>query len=155
MVKSKDIGRSGNENHRKKRRRTGRLGSKLRELDEEHKSALKSAESTKALLTEDAGYMEAEGMERTYKFNQDDIVKEVDASTARKRFKLKLDQYGPYTINYTRNGRELIIGGKKGHVAAFDWQLGKLDCELFLNETVHAVQFLHNDRSIITHFVST
>lgn len=146
MVNTKGINKKKNEFSRKKRHRTGRLGSKLRELDEEHKSALKSAESTKALLTEDAGYMEAEGMERTYKFSQDDIIKEVDASTARKRFRLKLDQYGPYTLEYTRNGRELLIGGRKGHVAAFDWQLGKLDCELFLNETVHAVQFLHNDQ---------
>ncbi|QPG73264.1 hypothetical protein FOA43_000572 [Brettanomyces nanus] len=124
----------------------GKLGFEMKKLDREHREAVESATKTDLLLQEEAGFMEAEGMERTYKFRQNDIVKEVDVGTAKKGFNLKLDQYGPYTLDYTRNGRELLIGGRKGHVAAFDWQLGKLDCELFLNETVHAVKFLHNDQ---------
>lgn len=27
-----------------------------------------------------------------------------------------------------------------------DWRKGQLNCELHLNETVHAVKYLHNDQ---------
>ncbi|KAH3667988.1 hypothetical protein OGAPHI_001742 [Ogataea philodendri] len=123
-----------------------KLNANLKRLDEQHKDARRSAKDTEILLQEDAGFLEAEGMEKTYKFKQDDIVKEVDAGTANKRFELRLEQFGPYTLDYSRNGRDLLIGGKKGHVASFDWRQGKLDCELHLNETVHAVKYLHNNQ---------
>ncbi len=84
-------------------------------------------------------------MERTWKFSQKALQKEVDVSTARKMFDLKLNDFGPYSMNYSRNGRHLLIGGLKGHVAAFDWQRGKLACELNLGETVRDVAWLHND----------
>ncbi|KAG7881078.1 hypothetical protein KL925_003223 [Ogataea polymorpha] len=123
-----------------------KLNANLKRLDQQHRDAVRSAKNTEILLQEDAGFLEAEGMEKTYKFVQDDIVKEVDQATANKRFELKLEEFGPYTLDYSRNGRDLLIGGKKGHVASFDWRLGKLDCEMHLNETVHAVKYLHNNQ---------
>jgi len=98
-------------------------------------------------LQEEAGFLEAEEpMERTYKFKQDDIVEAVDVGAANKKFDLSLPEFGPYTLDYSRNGRELLIGGRKGHVASIDWRTGKLDCELHLNETVNSVKYLHNDQ---------
>ncbi|KAG7802730.1 hypothetical protein KL944_002377 [Ogataea haglerorum] len=123
-----------------------KLNANLKRLDQQHKDAVRSVKDSEILLQEDAGFLEAEGMEKTYKFTQDEIVQEVDQATANKRFELKLEQFGPYTLDYSRNGRDLLIGGKKGHVASFDWRLGKLDCELHLNETVHAVKYLHNNQ---------
>ena len=41
-------------------------------------------------------------------------------------FDIKLDELGPYTIDYTRNGRHVLLGGRKGHVASFDWKTGAL-----------------------------
>lgn len=85
-------------------------------------------------------------MEKTFKFKQDDIAQAVDAQTSAKKFDLKLEEFGPYTIDYSRNGRGLLICGKKGHVASMDWRTGALDCELNLNETCHAIKSLHNDQ---------
>jgi hypothetical protein len=39
----------------------------------------------------------------------------------------------------TLENRYMLIGGRRGHVATFDWKDGKLGCELHLNETVRDV----------------
>lgn len=123
------------------------LNAKLKKIDRQYKDAVTAAARTDMLLQEEQGFMEADGpMEKTYRYKQDDISDAVDVSTANKKFDLTLNEFGPYTIDYTRNGRKLLIGGKKGHVASIDWKLGKIDCELHLNETVHAVKYFHNDQ---------
>lgn len=52
-------------------------------------------------------------MEKTFKFKQDEIADAVDSSTANKKFELKLPEFGPYTIDYSRTGRDLLLGGKR------------------------------------------
>ena len=39
------------------------------------------------------------------KITQHEIINNVDLFSAQKYFDLSLDQFGPYRINYTRNGR--------------------------------------------------
>ncbi|KAG7663594.1 utp7 [[Candida] subhashii] len=139
----------GSSSHSRKAKYTKdkKLNAKLKHMDQQYKEALRSAAGTDLLLQEEAGFLEAESpMERTFKFKQDDITEAVDINTANKKFELNLPEFGPYQIDYSRNGRELLLGGKKGHVASIDWRTGQLDCELHLNETVHAVKYLHNDQ---------
>jgi hypothetical protein len=54
----------------------------------------------------------------------------VEAGAAKKAFDLKLPELGPYAIDFTRNGRYMLLGGTKGHLAMFDWQRSKLECEV-------------------------
>ena len=101
-------------------------------------------------------------MERTYRFSQQALVGASDATSARKAFDLSLPDLGPYCLDYTPNGRHMLIGGRKGHLALFDWTRPRLVTELQarsylrrcaqlvlslvvqVRETTRAVKFLHN-----------
>ncbi|CAB3980828.1 probable U3 small nucleolar RNA-associated 7 [Paramuricea clavata] len=120
-----------------------KLRGKLKSHESKYREAAVQAARSELLLPEEAGYLEAEGLEKTYHFKQSDIVKAVDISTANKHFELNLETFAPYNINYTRDGRNLLLGGRKGHLAAFDWKDKKLKCEFHVQETIRDVRWLH------------
>ncbi|PON26452.1 U3 small nucleolar RNA-associated protein [Trichoderma gamsii] len=124
-----------------------KLRRNLKELENKYQNAALKAKDAEILLENESGFLEAEGeLERTYKVRQDEIVANVAIETAKKRFELNLDQLGPYLCDYSRNGRELLLGGRKGHVATMDWREGKLGCEIQLGETIRDVKWLHNNQ---------
>lgn len=127
--------------------RDKKLRSNLKRLEGKYQDAVLKAKDAEILLENTAGFLEAEGeIERTYKVRQQDIVSDIAVETAQKRFDLKLDTLGPYVCDYTKNGRELLLAGRRGHVAAMDWREGKLVCELQLKETVRDAKWLHNNQ---------
>lgn len=105
--------------------------------------AIKQSARAEILLNEDDGYLIPDEGEETTEFTQDDIKQNVDIASATKSFKLNLSEFGPYSINYTRNGRHLLMGGRKGHIAALDWVSKKLYCEFSVMEEIHDVKWLH------------
>ncbi|KAI0843337.1 BING4CT-domain-containing protein [Hypoxylon sp. FL0890] len=124
-----------------------KLRSNLKSLENKYKEATVKAKDAEILLENTSGFLEPEHeLERTYRVRQDEIQNEVSTESAKKRFELKLDQLGPYVFEYSRTGRELLLGGRRGHVATMDWREGKLGCELQLGETVRDVQWLHNNQ---------
>lgn len=124
-----------------------KLRSSLKRLEHKYQDAAVRAKDAEILLENTAGFLEPEGeLERTFKVRQDEIVASVAVETARKRFDLELEQLGPYICEYTRNGRNLLLAGRKGHVATMDWREGKLGCELQLKETVRDIRWLHNNQ---------
>lgn len=123
-----------------------KLKSNLKRIESKYEDAILGAKDAEILLENEEGFLQPEGeLEKTYKVRQDDIVDAVGVQQARKSFELKLD-LGPYTANYTRNGRQLLLAGQKGHIATCDWRSGKPGCELNLNETVRDAKWLHNDQ---------
>jgi U3 small nucleolar RNA-associated protein 7 len=129
--------------------RDKKLRANLRSLEAKTKEATIRAKNAEILLENNAGLLEPENaLEKTYKVRQDEIRQDVAIETAKKGFELKLESFGPYDVcEYTRNGRELLIAGRKGHVACMDWRDGKLGCELQLNETIRDAKWLHNNQT--------
>ncbi len=60
------------------------------------RDAASSAARAELLLTQQAGYLEAEEGERSSRFTQSLICKNVDENTRRKQIDLKLTELGPY-----------------------------------------------------------
>ncbi|EKG11144.1 hypothetical protein MPH_11762 [Macrophomina phaseolina MS6] len=128
--------------------RDKKLRSEIRRQEQKRRDAALKAHDAEILLENQSGFLEPETeLERTYKVRQEDIRSDVAIETAKKGFELKLTDLGPYVADYTRNGRELLLAGRKGHVATMDWRDGKLGCELQLGETVRDAKWLHNNQS--------
>ena len=124
-----------------------KLRGNLKNLENKYKDAAVQAKDAEILLENDSGYLEPESeLERTYKVRQDELQGSLGIETAKKGFELKLEGLGPYGASYTRNGRKLLLSGRKGHVATMDWRGGQLGCELQLGETVRDAKWLHNDQ---------
>ncbi|XP_028909444.1 WD repeat-containing protein 46 [Ornithorhynchus anatinus] len=95
------------------------------------------------LLPEEPGFLEGSDGEDTATVRQRDIADAVDIASAAKYFSLKLDQFGPYRLDYSSTGRHLTLGGRRGHLAALDWPTKSLSCEINVMEAVRDVRFLH------------
>ena len=120
--------------------------------------------STEILLDATPGFIEVEENDRVYKIKQQDIKHNVDMNTAKNAFDLQLPNFGPYSIDYSRNGRFditaivicnlfsvcfsrrfLLFGGSKGHVAVMDCLRTSMGAELQLQEAIHDVHYLQNE----------
>jgi U3 small nucleolar RNA-associated protein 7 len=125
-----------------------KLRANLRSLEAKYTDATLQAKDAEILLDNSSGFLEPESaLEKTYKVRQDEIKQDVAIETARKGFELKLPELGPYDVcDYTRNGRDLLIASRKGHVAVMDWRDGKLGCELQLGETIRDATWLHSSQ---------
>lgn len=126
--------------------RDKKLRANLKRLENRYQNAALAAKDAEILLENTSGFLEPEGeLERTYKVRQDEIQASVGIETAKKGFELKLNELGPYVAEYSRNGRHLLLAGRKGHIATVDWRDGQLGCEIQLGETVRDVKWLHNN----------
>uniref|UniRef100_A0A3B4DI96 WD repeat-containing protein 46 n=2 Tax=Pygocentrus nattereri TaxID=42514 RepID=A0A3B4DI96_PYGNA len=97
------------------------------------------------LLTEDAGFLEGDEGEDTCTISQDDIAEAVDITSGSKYFNLRLTQFGPYRLDYSRTGRHLLLAGRRGHVTCIEWQTKNLMCEMNVMETVKDIKWLHSE----------
>ncbi|PIK54086.1 putative WD repeat-containing protein 46 isoform X2 [Apostichopus japonicus] len=137
--------------------RTAQHRFNLKRSEQRYELAAKQAARAELLLPEDAGqvlripisnlkqhsFLEVGEGSDTYDVRQSEITESVDIGSAAKRFELTLNQFGPYRMDYTRNGRFLALAGKMGHLTAFDWVSKQLLFEINVMETITDVQWLH------------
>ncbi|KAG5563397.1 hypothetical protein RHGRI_005974 [Rhododendron griersonianum] len=97
------------------------------------------------LMPSEGGYLEAEGIEKTWRIKQEAIVREVDISSSKNQYDIVLPDLGPYTLDFTSSGRYMAVAGRKGHLAIIDMMNMGLIKELQVRETVRDVVFLHNE----------
>ncbi|XP_024028858.1 probable U3 small nucleolar RNA-associated protein 7 [Morus notabilis] len=109
------------------------------------KSAKAAAKAEKWLMPSEGGYLEAEGIEKTWRIRQEAISREVDISSSRNQFDITLPDLGPYTMDFTSSGRYMTFGGRKGHLGIVDMKNMDLIKEIQVRETVRDVVFLHNE----------
>uniref|UniRef100_A0A0N5A1D3 WD_REPEATS_REGION domain-containing protein n=1 Tax=Parastrongyloides trichosuri TaxID=131310 RepID=A0A0N5A1D3_PARTI len=127
--------------------KTGIHKKKFRTKKEKIKSRAQFMARAEIIHKEESGYIEVEeDDEPTYILTQRDIKSSVDIASASKGFDLVLDKYGPYTLDFTPNGRHLVIGGRVGHLASFDWMTKNLYCEINTREEIRCVKWLHNEQ---------
>jgi U3 small nucleolar RNA-associated protein 7 len=110
-----------------------------------HEAQLQAAKVNEWLLHEDAGSLEAEGIEKTWRFQQRDIVKAVETGASRNAFDLSLTELGPYRISFSKSGRHVLLAGRKGHLAVVDRPRLSMVCEVQVRETTRDACFLHNE----------
>lgn len=110
------------------------------------KSARAAAKAEKWLMPSEGGYLEAEGIEKTWRIKQEAIAQEVDISSSKNQYDIVLPELGPYTLDYTSSGRYMTVAGRKGHLAIVDMKNMSLVKEFQVRETVRDVVFLHNEQ---------
>ncbi|XP_045785095.1 WD repeat-containing protein 46 isoform X2 [Maniola jurtina] len=120
---------------------------KLKKRENKFKYAEEQAARADILLTEDQGFLEVDEDNRTTAITQKVIADNVDITAATKIFELDL-AFGPYQAKYSRNGRHLLLGSKKGHLAGFDWVTKKLHFEINVMESIHDISWLHVETMI-------
>ncbi|KAM9350531.1 WD repeat-containing protein 46 [Symphorus nematophorus] len=134
---------------KEKTKRTRHQHYKLKDMiarsEEASEMAQKQAARFDLLLPEDAGFLEGDEDEDTCTISQEDIADAVDIASGAKYFNLKLSQFGPYRVDYSKTGRHLVLGGRRGHVACIDWQSKQLMCEINVMESVNDVKWLHSE----------
>ncbi|KAL5743424.1 hypothetical protein ACOSQ2_026540 [Xanthoceras sorbifolium] len=109
------------------------------------KSAKAAAKVEKWLLPSEGGYLEAEGIEKTWRIKQESIAREVDILSSRNQYDIVLPELGPYTLDFTSSGRYMAAAGRKGHLAVVDMKNMNVIKEIQVRETVRDVVFLHNE----------
>ncbi|KAJ0180380.1 hypothetical protein K1T71_003784 [Dendrolimus kikuchii] len=116
---------------------------KLKQKEKKINYAQVQSARAEILLTEDQGGITIDDEDgKTTAISQKIIAENIDIAAATKIFELNLD-FGPYRAKYSRNGRHLLIGSKKGHLAAFDWITKKLHFEINVMESIHDISWLH------------
>lgn len=123
-----------------------KLRQTLKNAEDVASKSIEESASAQILLPTQTGHLEAEGeMERTWRISQQSLGSYIDERSQARQFELKLDEFGPYSFDFTRNGRHMLLGGRKGHIALMDWRTMKLTYELHVRETIRDVSWLHDE----------
>ena len=100
----------------------------------------------KYLDNEPDGYMIAENEnEKTLKYSQDYLKSVLPKYNSDNIFDLELPEYGPFNIDFTKNGKYLLMGGEKGNISMIDWKEKNLILDFNVETKINSIKFLQND----------
>ena len=120
----------------------------LQEIRQANEEAQTLNSAAQILLPSSQGGIEVdpESNEKTYRLKQTDMVNNsmVDMNTAKSFFDFQL-RFGPYHVDYSRNGRYLLLGGGKGHVAIMDCLETQVKTDFQLQQEIYDIHYLHNE----------
>ncbi|BAM40989.1 uncharacterized protein TOT_030000250 [Theileria orientalis strain Shintoku] len=103
----------------------------------------KDVEHTSIILPNEPGYIVASEDEKTYSLTQDKLLSIVDQGTKKKALNLNLS-YGPYFVDFSPNGRYMLLGGEKGQLSMICMQTYKDFFDISVKEAIRDVKMLHN-----------
>ena len=100
----------------------------------------------KYLDNEPDGYIIPENSnEKTLKYSQDYLKSVLPKYNSDNIFDLELPENGPFNIDYTANGKYLLLGGEKGNISMLDWKEKNLILDFNIESKISSIKFLHND----------
>lgn len=122
-----------------------KLAADLRRRARADREAAAGREEDALFAEHTSGFIETEEpLERTYKVTQREIIASVPLSSAQQSWSRELTQFAPYAVRFARNGRHLLLGGRRGHVVMMDALRMRNVTELHLRDSVRDVCNLHN-----------
>lgn len=92
--------------------------------------------------TSDTPQIELESHEHMLQFKQEHLKPLVSLQNKNQMFKLDLTM-GQYSLDYSNNGKHLLLSSEKGHTALLDWKHKNVLCEMQLNQKIEACKFMH------------
>ncbi|XP_073141062.1 probable U3 small nucleolar RNA-associated protein 7 [Henckelia pumila] len=110
------------------------------------KTANVAARAEKYLMPGESGYLEPDGIEKTWRIKQEELAGEVDILSRIKQHDIVSPDLGPYTLDFTSSGRHMVVAGRKGHLLLLDMKCMDLIKEIQVRETVRDAVFLHNQK---------
>lgn len=92
--------------------------------------------------TSQVSQVELEDHEHMLQFRQEHLKPLLSVQNQSQVYKLELFP-GEFVLDYSNNGRNLLLSGTSGQTALLDWKHKNLLCELQLKEPVRACKFMH------------
>lgn len=122
-----------------------KLNGRLKREAQKDREAVFRLAKSEVLQTEETGFLEAEGREKTFKYSQAQLQQSVAQGAAQKKFSFDLP-YGPFHVSHSSNGQYLLAGGHKGQIALLHCDTMSVKAELHLKESIRDVQVLHSHK---------
>ena len=97
------------------------------------------------LENEPDGYMIPENeIDKTLKVSQDYLKSILPKYNADNIFDLNLEDKAPFYIDYSRNGKYLLLAGEKGNISMLDWRDKNLITEFDTDSTISNIKYAYS-----------
>lgn len=103
----------------------------------------KMIETQKKFLLQPTETVVPDQGEHLLQYRQKDFKQSVSKQNQQQIFDLQLD-FGDYFLDYSLNGRNLLLGSSLGHVCLMEWKNKNLLKEFHVRDKIRDIKFLHN-----------